>query len=1151
MGLRFILGRAGAGKTAYCLQEVRNELRERPLGPGIILLVPEQSTFQMEQRLTGTGGIEGSFRAQVYSFRRLAWRVFQETGGARLPFLGDNGKRMLVCRLLEENRHQLKAFARVARQPGFYDRLLQAISELKNYRVGPEVLEEALALWQEESAARDKLEDIVLIYRGFEEAIKGKFLDPDDYLRLCAERLGESPTCVESEVWVDGFKGFTPQEYGVLESLLRAAERVNVLLCLDPEVLGRNLGPEEVFFCTYDTYNRLLETSRRAGVDVEPPVILGGKGIPRFGRNRDLSHLEREWPNWPGAVYSEEANSIKLVAAQDRRAEVEAVAREILRLCRDEGYRFREIAVLVRDLSLYRDAISRVFRVYRIPCFIDARRPVTGHPLTELVRSALDVILSGWGYESVFRFLKTDLSPVSREEVDELENYVLAHGIQGDRWADPQPWSFRRRYLMKEDEGEEKTDFDRINRVRKRAVAELIRFEEQVKHRSTVGKVTRALYGLLEELGVKERLENWSKAAQAEGNLEEAAEHAEVYNQFLALLDEMVQALEDHPLSLEEYLRILEAGLEGLTLGLIPPGLDQVFVGSLERSRPPEVRAVFLMGANDGILPQIPPRDGILGDEERSRLQLLGVELAPGRDGRLLEEQFLIYTGLTRASEGLWVSFSRADEQGRALAPSPVVERIKALFPGLKTEDVFVEPVWGSRDIEYVTVPAKTLSLLASRLRKETESGELDPVWSAVFQWFEKNGPQNLSWILEGLSYRNVEDPLPGEIAEKLYGCPLYLSVSQLEQFISCPFAYFIRYGLRARERETAKIRPADMGTFFHEALKRFVERVGSEGIDWDALGREECQEIAEEIVAEILAAMESEMQPLSERRRYLAGKLQEIVAMSAWAVARHIAGGEFRPVAVELASGSLGIPPLLLDDGEIKLKLVGKIDRIDCAPGQDVVYLRVIDYKSGTAELRLDELYYGLSLQLIAYLDIVLENGRALWGKDPVPAGVFYFEIKNPLIKGDRDSAEEAEQGLLSLFRMKGLVLGEKPVISLMHRDLNGHSYIVPVGIKKDGSLGARSKTASREQFYLLTEHFRRLAREGGKRILSGEVSISPFAKGKRTACDYCGFRAVCRFDPVCGDWYRVWSDLSDAAVWANLMKKHGGESGGDSLVG
>ena len=1147
MGLRFVLGRAGAGKTTYCLAEVAKELKERPLGPSIIVLVPEQSTFQMEQRLTRLDGLEGSFRAQVYSFRRLAWRVFQETGGAKYPLLGNNGKRMLACRLLEENRHRLKSFARVARQAGFYDRLIAVLSELKNYRVTPEVLEQALAAWHERSPAKEKLEDVLLIYRGFEEAIKGKFIDPDDYLGLCAARLGESPTCVRSEVWVDGFKGFTPQEYAVLESLLKTAVRVNVLLCLDPEALQEPPQREDVFFCTHDTYNRLLQTAEKAGADIEPHVVLGTTGLPRFTASGDLAHLESMWPAWPGTAYPEDPGRLKLVAAENRWAEIEAVAREILSLCRDRGYRFREIAVLARNLSFYQDTISRVFSVFGIPFFIDVRRPVAGHPLIETVRSALEVVLSGWEYEAVFRFLKTDLAQVSREEADELENYVLAHGIQGERWKDPNPWSFRRRYSAKEEGDEEKADLKKINDIREKAVAELLEFEERVKFGPTAGGISRALYALLNELKVKEKLENWSKTAQAQGELEEAAEHAEVYNQFLGLLEEMVEALDDYPLSLEEYMRILEAGLEGLTLGLIPPGLDQVFVGSLERSRPPEVKAVFLIGANEGILPQVSCPDGILGENERSQLSILGVELAPGREEQLFEEQFLIYMGLTRASEYLWVSFSRADEEGKALTPSPVVERLKVLFPRIEIENVSLEPPGGERDVDYVTVPTKTLSLLAGRLREGTGIEKLDPVWPRVFRWFEKNCPQSLSLIREGLSYRNTEEPLPQEVAQALYGHPLYLSTSQLEQFLSCPFAYFVRYGLRVKEKETARIRPADLGTFFHEALKRFVEKVSKMALDWKSLGRQECREIAGEIVAEMAAEMESETQPLSERRRYLMGKLQEIVERSAWAVAEHIAGGEFRPVGVELAVGSEGIPALLLDDGEIKMKVVGKIDRVDGVIRQDDIYLRVIDYKSGSADFKLDEVYYGLRLQLIAYLDLVVENARVLWGREPVPAGVFYFQIQNPLLKGDIEGAQEAELELLKSFRMNGLVLGEKEAVSLMHPELTGNSHIIPVGLKKDGSFTARSRLASKEQFHLLTNHFRDLARQGGKRIRAGDVSISPFAKGKRTACDYCGFKSICRFDFGCGDSYRVWSELDDAAVWAKMQEKRGGGSGGE----
>jgi len=1147
MTLRFVIGRAGAGKTTYCLEEIQKELQDRPLGPSIIILVPEQSTFQMEQKLTGLPGLEGSFRAQVYSFRRLAWRVLQETGGANRPFLGDNGKRMVLCRLLEENRHRLKAFARVAKQPGFYDRLAQAIGELKAYHVKPEDLQQVLASWQGESLAKDKLADLLVIYRGFQQVLEGRLIDPDDYLDFCARKIGESQTCQGSEVWVDGFKGFTPQEYEVLVSLLKTSSRVNFLLCLDPGALTKTVKREEVFFCTYNTYTRLLQIANRAGVEVEPALILGENGLPRFRENEALAHLEREFPAWPGRVFSGKVQGLKLVAAEDRRAEVEAVAREILALCREREYRFRDIAVLVRDLSIYGELVPQVFQVYGLPCFVDSRRPVTSYPLIELVRSALEVVLSGWSYEAVFRFLKTDLVPVSREEVDELENYVLAHGIKGSRWADGKLWAYRRRYSLGEEDPEETADLARVNRIREKAVAALAWFEEQVKNSPTAGSVTRALYLLLEQLGVRKELEAWSRAAEAEGRLEEAAEHAEVYNQFLGLLDEMVDALEDYPLSLEEYLRVLDAGLGGLTLGLIPPGLDQVFVGSLERSRPSEVKAAFILGVNDGVLPQPPRRDGLLSEKERAELAIFGVELAPGRQERLFEEQFLVYTGLTRASEYLWVSYPRADEEGRAMNASPVIDRLREVFPSIEVATVSLEPPGGAGDLAYVAVPGRALSFLAARLREAGSLGALDPVWAGAYKWLKKNHTQALHRVLEGFFYRNEEQPLGGDLAQRLYGYPLHLSVSQLEQFASCPFAYFIRYGLRAKEKETAKIRPADLGTFFHDALKRFVEEVKIRRLAWETVGRDECRELADEIVSEMVTAMESEMQTLSERRRYLVSKLKEIVEVSAWAVAEHLACGDFRPVGLELEIGRNGIPPLVVDDGDVKLKLVGKVDRVDAAPNGEGVYLRVIDYKSGSTGFKLDEVYYGLRLQLIAYLDAVVENAAVLWGKEAVPAGVFYFEVKNPLIQGNVDGPEKAELEVLKSFRLKGLVLAEGEAVELMHRGLAGNSHVIPVGVKKDGSFTARSKVVLREQFEWLRRHFRDVAKRRGQRILAGEIAVSPFAKGNRTACDYCGLKAVCRFDVACGDSYRVWDSLEEAMVWQNLKRNQGGKIDGE----
>jgi len=704
--LRFIIGRAGSGKTHTCLEGIRRALRAAPEGLPVIFLAPEQATFQMEYALATTPGLGGMMRAQVLSFRRLAHRVLLETGGAARVPIGELGKRMVLRELLVRRRDELRVFGRSAERPGFADTLAGAVSEMKMYRITPPDLAMARGILSGgQSLLGEKLADMELLYRALEEYLAERYTDPDDYLEFLAGRLGRSPTIRGAEVWVDGFTGFTPQEFNVLQKILHTAERVHVTICLDPGRFGAALTEEEVFYPTWETYTEITKLAQAARVAVEPPLLLGAgaagadaaDAVPyRFRCSPAIAHLEQYFFAYPAPVFSGAATGLKLAAGANRRAEVEAVAREITRLCRDLGYRWRDTAVVVRDLESYHELITAVFYDHDIPFFIDRKRPVLHHPLVELIRSALETVHRDWAYDPVFRYLKTDLAPVSREEVDRLENYVLAHGIRGKKWTGERDWTYRRRYTLGEDVEISTTEAGElafVNAVRRKSVAALTEFAARSGKAKNVREITAALFALLEELAAADRLTAWAAAAETAGKVDKAREHLQVWGGVVSLLDEVVEALGDETMDMETYLAVLDAGFESLSLGLIPPGLDQVLAGSLDRSRNPNVKAVFLLGAGDGILPARPADDGVFNDAEREKLAAAGIALAPGGRRQAFDEQYLVYTALTRSSDYLWVSYPLADDEGRALAPSPVVARIKEIFPEIKEQIYQVEPV--------------------------------------------------------------------------------------------------------------------------------------------------------------------------------------------------------------------------------------------------------------------------------------------------------------------------------------------------------------------------------------------------------------------------------------------------------------------------
>lgn len=1146
MSLQFIFGRAGSGKTHYCLAEIKQELKANPKGSPLILLVPEQATHQYELALAKDEELGGLLRLQVLSFERLTWRVLQEVGGSARIQLSDLGKKMVLRKILEESRGELKVFKNAAEQPGFLDQLVDSLAELKSYCTDPESL---LAKVDEESSAllAAKLSDLLLINKAMESYLAKGYLDPDDYLLLLAERIESSQMIKQARFWLDGYTGFTPQEYLVLEKLLSRAEEVKITFCLDAESLQEELDDNHPFYPMRLAVEKIKALAEDRKVRIKSPVILGGEPY-RFRFNDSLRYLERHYFTLPVRPFRGENTGLRLVSAVNRRAEVEAVARDILRLCREEGLRFRDVGILLRDLDPYQQLLTTVLADYGIPYYIDRKRPVMHHPLVELIRSALEVITSNFSYEPIFRYLKTDLTPLERDSVDILENYCLAFGIRGSKWTTKEPWTYLKRSGMDEGESglpttQEEKELERINLLRDHAVKPLLQLRRRLKKARNVQEYTKALYQFLEELKVGETLDNWKREAEARGQLELAKEHAQVWNETLKLFDQVVEALGEESLTVEEYRRVLESGFESMRLSLIPPGLDQVLISVLGHSRCPEIKAAYVLGINDGVLPARPQDQGIFSETERENFSRQGIELAPGGRRRIFEEQYLIYTALTRASSHLWLSYSLADEEGRALMPSQVISRIKALFPSLQANLVSSEPAGSDDALDYICHKEKTLTFLTAALREAKMGKEIHPVWWEVYNYYVNSADQQKQHILKSIFHQNNEGFIPAKLVTRLYGSRVKASVSKLEKFAACPFAHFSAYGLKLQERALYKLEAPDMGQFYHAVLKGFVDYLNRQKIEWASLSQEDCRVITSKVVDSLLPKLQNEILLSTNRYRYLSRKLKRTVERAAFVLTEHARRGKFRPIGVELGFGrGEKLPPLVVELGDgMTLELSGRIDRVDMAPGEAGNYFRVIDYKSNIQKLSLDEIYYGLKLQLLTYLEVILENAEDLMGGQGIPAGFLYFPVKDPLIPLDSPQAtDNLEEEILKKLRMQGYVLEDTQAVRLMDETIDGRSKLVPAALKTDGSFYANSPVFSLEQFRMLREHLHQTLLKLGREIIRGNVKIAPFRRGNETACRFCIYRPVCQFDLLFEDnVYRLMGKKKDDVIWIKIREE------------
>ncbi|HOL91166.1 MAG TPA: exodeoxyribonuclease V subunit gamma [Clostridiales bacterium] len=1248
MGLRIVYGRAGSGKSSFCY----NEIRERASTDGnagkavpkLLLIVPEQFSLQAEKNLARITGASGIYRAEVLSFRRLAYRVFSEVGGVTRRHIDSAGKSMLLFRILDRLGSELKVFSRAALRKGFIESLSDAITEFKRYDIAPEALLEAASGTEDGSLLKDKLHDLSLVYSEFEKQLHQNYLDADDDLVELYKKLDLSTQYDGAEIWIDEFSGFTPQEYKVIGKLLVKAARVTICMCTDCLSDDPNDSAPMVFGPVRKTAEKLLRLAEHLGVHVEKPVRLDGvilrsrtdsteaspadpaasagpaasgrdrkvpdtgkktspsvatvsagdpsKGVSvRFIDSEAIGHLERNFWKYPYSRYTKQTDDIHITASANPYSEVEDAARDILRICRDHGFRFRDIAVTMRNPDDYSSIIKSVFARYGIPYFLDGKRDIDGHPLIVFILSALEIFTGNWSYEAVFRYAKTGLLSIGRQDLDILENYVLANGIRGSMWTREDDWDYPVGYDERKEPSErEPVLLERINAARRELVAPLISFRAKTKGGARAVTFCTALYDLLCETGAAKRIEELSEMFADTGMLDRANEYRQVWNTVMDVFTQIVEVLGEETVGTERFSDILSVGFAGHKMGLIPPSLDQVLVGSMERARSHDIKALYILGANEGVLPGNLGGDSLLSDSDRDSLARAGLELPGNTQNRIREERFMIYMALATPSRYLRLSYPAADRDGRALRPSRVISEIKRIMPSVTVKSNVVEDP-GS--LPQPSAPEPVFDEMVSRLRRLYDGNRIHDGWKRIYGWF--NGrpewKDKCRAVLSGLDYTNQAKNLTKDRALKLYGNPVFTSVSRMETYAACPFSFFVKYGLKAKERKVFSFEQVDAGTFMHNIIDEFSRSLVKNGKSWRDIDEEWCRAEVSKLVDRYLSGKGRNVLGSSKRYLYLSDRLKRTVVKSLMLISKHIAAGSFEPSGYEVEFGQNGRYPEItieLPSGEM-IKLTGRIDRIDTMKGEDGTYLRIIDYKSGSRALKLGDVYYGLQLQLITYMDAVLgqhikagsgsaeddtakdagpahgdpagdtiKDGCATYSPDKageqagengkgagklIPAGALYFRLSDPLIRCGRDSTEEEiEKAIMKELRMKGLVLADVKLIREMDKDIAGDSLIIPARINKDGSLG-RSSAATEKQFRELCGHVRKLLGSIGKSILDGNVAVNPYKRQKMTACEYCVYSSVCQFDTAMRDnRYRYLADLDDDEVWRLIGGRNNG---------
>lgn len=1144
MGIRFIYGRAGSGKSTYCLNSIKNRLNDNN-GNTLIYLVPEQYTFQRETMLLKDVGEEGLLRAQVLSFKTMAQKVFDECGGRVHDRMRDVGKSMLIHKILQESEENLQYFNRISKEQGFTDIISETITEFKKYNVTPSVLREGLTKIDDEEL-KSKLTDLANIFEKFDISISENLVDTDDELTYLANKLNNCSLYDNAEIWIDEFTTFTPQQMEVIKGLAKKCKEVNIALCMDEVSSGDDSEVTDIFNSLKTTELRILNMMRDEHIGYEKPVNLNDNKNNRFKYNHELKHLEKYFFTYPFKSYKQDVNTIRLYKANNSYDEVENVAKEILRFVRDKGYRFRDISVVCRNIDDYEKIATVIFNEYDIPFFLDKKIDILSNPLIVLILSSIEVMIRNWSYESVFKYLKSGLVNIDSNEIDILENYVLANGIKGFKWTNE--------LSISEEDNDEIDPIKVMIKVRE----PLIKLHSRIRGNKSVKAICTAIYEFLIELDCFNRIEEWISEFDEYGMQSKVMEYQQVSEIVIDILDQAVDVIGEDLITINEFYKILNAGFQNREIGIIPVALDQVNIGGIGRIKGRNVKVLFIVGVNDGVLPAANKDEGILSDRDRDLLKENGIELSSSTRAKVFEEQYMVYTALTLASDYLMISYPMADFEGKSLRASIVIPRLKRIFPKLIEESDLFNLKEKSDKYSKVTAPIPTFNELILALRRNYENEDVEDYWKDVYCWYkDKEEFYNKSGnILEGLKYSNDGEVVAREKLKKLYSIKdgrLLFSVSRLENYAECPFSYFIKYGLKARDRKVYEFSAPDLGSFMHEILDEFTNKVKRERISWSELNSERCRNIVSDLIEKKLIEDGNSILNSSKKYKYFTNRFKRVIAKSVSVLAEQMRKGQFEIFSNEFQFGNLrdGAPiKLELPSGE-EVYLTGRIDRIDSLDLHGNTYIRVIDYKSGSKKFDLNELYYGLQIQLLVYLDAILKNSEYILHTQAMPGAILYFKIDDPIIKSKSElQDEEIRKQVLDKLKMNGLLLKDAELVKAMDNDMETYSLVIPATFKKDGDFSSNSSVITEEQFNLLREYVNFKMIELCEDMLSGKIRIEPCKNQRTSYCDYCDYSAICQFDTSIKDnKYKLVLKKDDKEIWNDMIEKvkGGSEDGGN----
>ena len=1141
MSLQFIFGNSGSGKSTYLYENILKEAAEHP-EKNYLVLVPEQFTMQTQRELVRLEKSHAIMNVDVLSFARLAYRVFDELGKQNLRVLEETGKNLVLRKLAGEQKKNLSVLGGNLNRMGYISEVKSLISELTQYNVSPEKLDTFLETEDVGETLRLKMQDISVMYHSFSDYLEGQYITSEEVLSLLCDVAEDSNIIKDSVIVFDEFTGFTPIQNQLLRKLLVLSERIIVSVTMDAgEDFYHCRGGQELFSMSKKTVSVLMKMAEELHVTVEEPVVLSDGKNHRYKNAPSLYFMEQNlfrpyYHKW------RQEDELRIVSLKNPREELQFVAREITKFVREKHYCYKDIAVVTGDVSLYDNYVDEIFAAYDIPYFLDQTRTILFHPFIEFIRAVLEVVELDFSYESVFRFLRCGLTDITERQIDLLENYVLAKGIRGRKKWEKQ-WTF----VFDDTEKENLTE---MNEVRATIYDFFAPLSEAFAQGKTVRDETTVLYELIEKLEIEQKLKQKELEFERQGNQVKAKEYAQIYKIVMNLLDKVVDFLGDEVLPVKEYTDILDAGFEAARVGVIPPGNDKVTIGDIERTRLNHIKILFFIGVNDGVVPKAGNAGGIISQFEREKMAACHLELAPGAREKVFIQRFYLYLNVTKPSDFLYVTFSKVNADGKALRRSYFVGTLLKMFP-----EKDVEEIEETTSADCIMTPKSSIAFFLEGLQDSeckiiseenqgTETGacqqgqeslpegqeddkaselsqvEKNKLWNALANFYltDSEWKPQVEKLLKTAYEVYSDEPISHAVTQALYGTVLENSVTRLERFAACAYAHYLNYGLRLRERQLLEFASVDMGNIYHDALEHFSRRVEKSEYTWFNIPEDVQETFIEASMDDAIAGCKNAGAFENVRNRYLTGRMRQTIKRTVWALTTQIQKGKFVPSDFEVSfsrADKLDAIRFQLSDEE-KMNLLGRIDRVDTYETSDKVYVKIIDYKSGNTSFSLVNLYYGLQLQLVVYMNAALElEEKRHPGKKAEPAGIFYYHIQNPMVDGLGNETEaEIRNSVLEQLKLNGLVNDDPEIYEAMDSDFAGNSSVIPIGKKTDGSLKATSKVASTYDFSVMSHYVQEKIKETGKKIFAGDISIHPYSLDGKSGCDYCPYHTVCGFD-------------------------------------